>query len=250
MGLGVLVVPPATGDAMLHDPKTLNATNVIVIAPHPDDESLGCGGLISVLAAAGRSFHTIFVTDGGASHLHSRSWPRNRVAALREMEAAEALVHLGIGAHPRTFLRLRDAEMPRLSRAEWRSTLLRLTEIFRSFRPDLVLIPWRRDPHCDHRESWRLAKAAMARTGNNPMTFEYAIWLDELGFPSDYPRPQEAERVDFDIRIAVPGKLAAISAHRSQTTNLIDDDATAFRLSTTTIDRLSTGRETYWRPLS
>jgi LmbE family N-acetylglucosaminyl deacetylase len=82
---------------MLLDCDTLPVRNVLVVVPHPDDESLGCGGLIASLAVTGRLFHTVFVTDGGASHPGSREWPRHRVAAQREKEAAAALAHLGIG---------------------------------------------------------------------------------------------------------------------------------------------------------
>jgi LmbE family N-acetylglucosaminyl deacetylase len=235
---------------VLLDHKTLKAATVIVIAPHPDDESLGCGGLISLLAAAGSSFHTIFITDGGASHLNSVSWPRCRLAAQREQEADAALDRLGVGKHPRTFLRLRDGETPRLPVAVREAAVSRLIEIFRSFQPDLILMPWRRDPHCDHRESWRLAMNAISVVVGNPRVFEYAIWLEELGGPADFPQAHEVERVVFDISSAVQDKRAAISEHQSQITNLIDDDPTGFRLATATIDRLSGRYETYWRSLS
>jgi LmbE family N-acetylglucosaminyl deacetylase len=235
---------------VLCDPKSLKAATVVVVAPHPDDESLGCGGLIYLLAAAGSSFHTIFVTDGGASHPNSPSWPRHRLAARREDEAAAALDRLGIGEHPRTFLRLRDRETPELSAVARGAALSRLAKIFQSVRPDLVLLPWRRDPHCDHRESWRLAKTAIASAKNNPRVLEYAIWLDELGEPKDFPQRREVEVVAFDISPAVGAKRAAISAHQSQTTDLINDDPEGFRLATTTIERLSGPYELYWESLS
>jgi LmbE family N-acetylglucosaminyl deacetylase len=232
------------------DPRTLTAAEILVVAPHPDDESLGCGGLISFLAAAGRRFHTIFITDGGASHPNSRAWPRGRVTAQREEEASEALRHLGIGHHPRTFLRLQDAHMPMASSTARRSALARVSKILHTFRPGIILLPWRRDPHCDHRDSWELLREAIVGTGIQPMTLEYTIWLDELGCPGDHPRAHEVERLDFDIATAIPNKRAAIAAHRSQTTNMIDDDPTGFRLTSATIDRLTGPKETYWRSLS
>jgi LmbE family N-acetylglucosaminyl deacetylase len=231
---------------VLCDPNTLRANSVVVIAPHPDDESLGCGGLISLLAARGSTFHTVFITDGGASHPNSRLWPRCRLVRQREKEAASALSQLGIGEQSRTFLRLRDSETPKLSEADRGAALSHLTRIFRSACPDLVLMPWRRDPHCDHRESWRLAKAAIAHAQNTPRVFEYAIWLDELGQPEDFPRPREVQSMKLDVRLSLRAKRAAISAHLTQTTNLINDDPKGFRLSTTTIERLSGPYETYW----
>ena len=108
---------------MAYDPCLLAASNILVIAPHPDDELLGCGGLISKLAAHGRCFYTIFVTDGGASHLASAKWSRHALMACREREANDALCQLGIGNHPRMFLRLSDAAMPPVSSRLWRSAL-------------------------------------------------------------------------------------------------------------------------------
>jgi LmbE family N-acetylglucosaminyl deacetylase len=235
---------------MADDPCHLAVTNVLVIAPHPDDESLGCGGLISKLAADRRRFCTVFVTDGSASHLGSVKWSRPALAARREREAEEALYQLGIGDHPRIFLRLRDSAMPPASSQEWQFASRALDFVLRTFRPDLVLLPWRRDPHCDHRDSWRLVTEAIHRSVLTPMTLEYAIWLEEYGGAADYPRPDEARSIVFDISNEVANKRAAIAAHQSQITNLIDDDPNAFRLSVETITRLTDPCEAYWQPLT
>jgi LmbE family N-acetylglucosaminyl deacetylase len=235
---------------MAYDPCLLAASNILVIAPHPDDESLGCGGLISKLAAHGRCFYTIFVTDGGASHLASAKWSRHAIMACREREANDALRQLGIGNHPRMFLRLSDAAMPPVWSRLWRSALYQLDIVLRTFRPDLVLLPWRRDPHCDHRDSWRLAIEAIRQSALTPMTLEYAIWLEENGLPADYPCADEAQSIVFDISTEVANKRAAIATHQSQTTNLIDDDPNAFRLSVETITRLTGPCEAYWQPLT
>jgi LmbE family N-acetylglucosaminyl deacetylase len=217
-----------------------------VVAPHPDDESLGCGGLIAKLAAVGRSFHTLFVTDGGASHPASIKWPRHRLTAQREREAADALHFLGIGGHARTFLRLRDSDMPHSKSAEWKAVLVAAAEVVREFCPDLALLPWRRDPHCDHRASWHLAQAAIRPTKALPLCLEYAIWLDELGAAHDFPRPGEAELVAIDVSSELTCKRDAIAAHRTQITSLIDDDPNGFRLMPETIDRLTGTIESYY----
>lgn len=231
------------------DPALLAAQRILVIAPHQDDESLGCGGLIALLAGQGRRFHVVFVTDGGASHLNSPTWPRHRLSAQREVEAAEALCVLGAGDHPRTFLRLPDAGMPRPGEDAHAAALSTLVAVIEDFRPDLVLLPWRRDPHRDHRDSWSLTHLALEAARRHPQTLEYAIWLDEIGTDDDRPLPREAEAVVFAIDDAVALKRAATLAHISQATDLIDDDPFAFRLTAQTIDRLTGPRETYWRPL-
>ena len=231
----------------VRDCASLSAQRILVVAPHPDDESLGCGGLILSLAGLGRAFHVVFVTDGGASHLKSREWPRERLRAEREKEAAEALKLLGIAEAPRSFLRLRDADMPKPGSEDHASALAAASGIVAAFKPDLVLLPWRRDPHCDHRDSWRLFVDALEAETLSPDVLEYAIWLDEIGNPDDHPRPGEMERVAFDISRVVPAKRAAVAAHLSQTTDLIADDPDAFRLTPETIDRLAGPVEAYWK---
>lgn len=222
---------------------------VLVVAPHPDDESLGCGGLVATLARRGAAFRFVFVTDGSASHPRSRAWPKPRLAARRKAEAAQALHRLGVGTQPRLFLELADAAMPAAYSADWQNAAARIEAVVGEFQPDLALLPWRRDPHCDHRASWTLAQAAMRCADAHPLTLEYAIWLDELGVPNDYPRRDEAEAISFDVGAALARKRAAVAAHATQTTALIDDDPAGFRLAPATIARLTQPTETFWRPL-
>lgn len=240
----------ASGDAGAAplDPATVEAARILVVAPHPDDESLGCGGLIAALARLGRRFHVVFVTDGAASHRNSPTWPAARLAARREREAAEALDRLGLGSHGRSFLRLPDAAMPKPGSPEGKAALASMLEIVRGFEPDLVLQPWRRDPHCDHRDSWQLTADALDAAGLDPQRLEYAIWLDELGADGDRPRPGEAERIAFDIAAVVAVKRFAVEAHLSQATSLIPDDPHAFRLAPETVRRLTGPEEPYWKP--
>lgn len=234
----------------LRSPSSLDAERILVVAPHQDDESLGCGGLLHELALAGRQIEVVFVTDGGASHPRSRLWPRERLAAQREREAEEAMALVGLSKAPRHFMRLRDADMPRPGSAEDDAALAAACAISDAFRPDLALLPWRRDPHRDHRDAWSLFTRAFAALGRLPEVLEYAIWLDEIGVPDDHPRAGEAERVRFDVASGLDAKLAAVKAHSSQVSDLIPDDPTAFRLTDQTIRRLVGPVESYWRPLS
>ncbi|MCQ0988998.1 PIG-L deacetylase family protein [Jiella marina] len=230
------------------DPESIAASRILVVAPHPDDETLGCGGLMAALAAKGRWFHTLFVTDGGASHRASPSWPRARLAAQRQAEATEALARLGLADHPRTFLGLPDAGMPPAGSVGWEQSMARVRRLLADFQPDLVLLPWRRDPHRDHRDSWLLVSAACEAESLRVDSLEYAIWLDELGSEEDQPQPGEMAPVTFDISAGIAAKRHAIAAHRSQTTGLIDDDPAGFRLTDETIARLTGPTEKFLRP--
>jgi LmbE family N-acetylglucosaminyl deacetylase len=218
----------------------------LVIAPHPDDESLGCGGLLAMLAQRDCEVIVIFVTDGGASHLNSPSWTRIKLATKRREEANAALSELGLSGAARIFFNLRDADMPAERSRDWYRAVARLSDVLRRFKPHLVMLPWRRDPHCDHRASYVLAAHAM-RLHPPTMTLEYAIWLDELGSDGDHPMSTEATRVELDIGSNIVAKKRAINMHHTQTTRLIDDDPSGFLLSPKTIARLTGPKEYYWR---
>ena len=219
---------------------------VLVIAPHPDDETLGCGGVIAATVRRGDPVHTVFVTEGGASHPNCRSWSRARRAKRREAEAADALRRLGAGEEPRTFLRLPDAAMPGQGEPAHAAAQATLVGVLDGLLPALAVLPWRRDPHSDHRASWVLATDAIVASGQSPAILEYAIWLDDLGGPGDWPAPGEMEAVVLAVPRAV--KRHALLAHRSQLGEGVFDDPDGFALTTATIARLTGVEELYWRP--
>lgn len=219
----------------------------MVIAPHPDDEALGCGGLVAAFRGLGRAVCVVFVTDGGASHLGSQSVSRTMLARLRRDEALRSIETLGLHRTDAHFFDLPDADMPEVTSPRGRPTVTDLANLIHAFDPDLILSPWRRDPHRDHRDSWTLLQAALQEAGKDIRQFEYAIWLAELGDPGDWPSLDEMERIDFDISAYVHIKRAAVMAHKTQILPLIDDDPNGFRLTDKTIGRLVQPLETYWR---
>src|ERR1700722_14882232 len=76
----------------------------LIIAPHADDESLGCGGLIAACCQAGHPPVVVIFTDGGMSHPGSKSFPRDKLIRLRETEAREAVSSLGLPGDRLIFL--------------------------------------------------------------------------------------------------------------------------------------------------
>ena len=85
---------------------------VVIVAPHPDDESLGCGALIAEAVGAGRPVRIVFLSDGTGSHPNSRRYPAARLRALREGEAQAAAAALGLAPAHIEFLRLPDRAVP------------------------------------------------------------------------------------------------------------------------------------------
>lgn len=232
-------MPDSLVGSLLCNPETLPLRSIdvvcsfgptLVVAPHPDDESLGCGGAIALLRDAGTPVHVLVVSDGAGSHPHSLRYPAPCLRALREQEELAALDALGVPRSAATFLRLPDTAVPAAGDAGFIAAVGACRTLLVEHGIRTVLAPWRREPHCDHRAANEIARAALAGCIRPARLLEYPIWTWTLGEPDDAPAAHEARAWRLPIAGVLPRKLAAIAAHRSQTTDLIDDDAEGFRL--------------------
>ena len=130
-------IPLITCDALLGDRALL------VLAPHPDDESLGCGAVLAQVFAqrgSGRKAHIICLTDGAASHPQSLAVPADRLAAIRQTELVAAVEQLGGNASDISFMGAPDgalatsrascaASMSPVSKAVWLPLEMRSTQL-------------------------------------------------------------------------------------------------------------------------
>ena len=214
----------------LHPPSAIaEFGSTLVVAPHPDDESLGCGGAIALLRQMGCTVRVLVISDGTLSHPHSRRYPAPALQALRERETLCAVAELGVKPEAVKFLQLKDGSVPLQSTNGFDEAVARCCAYLTAFAPQTILLPWRYDPHPDHRAAWGLIYTAIADLNLSPRLVEYPIW--------DWDPTQNAAPVcevtawRLDISPVLPLKLQAIAAHRSQTTDLIDDDPEGFRLT-------------------
>jgi len=230
----------------LRPPETVRSFGTtLVVAPHPDDESLGCGGAIGLLRRYGQHVHVVFVSDGVLSHPHSRRYPAARLRALREDEARGALDVLGVPRARVSFLRLPDRGVPLEDAPGFADAVARLRAMVEKTAPATVLTPWRRDPHPDHRATSALVAAVLEGHGGMRV-LEYPIWLWLLAEDGDAPRPSDAMTPwRLDITPLLERKQEAIATHRSQTTDLIDDDPDGFRLEPEMLDHFAHPWEIY-----
>jgi LmbE family N-acetylglucosaminyl deacetylase len=173
----------------------------VVVAPHPDDESVGLSGLISRLAMLKRSILLIAATDGAASRPgYSARMPRQPVEA-RSLEAWRVVQRLG----PRrtTILRtgLDDGEVARVEHdLEWRLRGLLLPS-------DVVFATWRHDGHPDHDAVGRVAANACAALLVHLV--EVPLWAWQWSFPGDRRIPwQRARRIFLDPMLRARNRLA------------------------------------------
>ncbi|MBD9561954.1 PIG-L deacetylase family protein [Pseudomonas sp. PDM09] len=133
----------------------------VVIAPHPGDEVLTCGGLLQQLCALGHPLQLISITDGSYSHFGSRQWSQKRLSVFRPQESVEALRRLGVPMHSLKWIR---AGFTDSGLAERESELTQF--IVRYLRPgDVVFTTWREDGNLDHDAVGRASARAAALVG-------------------------------------------------------------------------------------
>jgi LmbE family N-acetylglucosaminyl deacetylase len=213
-------LPPAT----LND--LLGGRRPLILAPHPDDESLGCGGLIAACCAAGIQPVVAILTDGAASHPGSLAYPPERLAALREQEARNAVKILGLAPENLHFLHYADTDLPKAG-ARFETAVAFLMHIAGEGDCGVVFAPWIHDPHCDH-EAAALIALALARRETLPL-FSYPVW-GWLRASGDEITAPEISGFRLDVSPHLVLKQSAIAAHESQYGALITDSPDGFRL--------------------
>jgi LmbE family N-acetylglucosaminyl deacetylase len=198
----------------------------LILAPHADDESLGCGGLIAGLCDRGRPPLIVAVTDGAGSHPNSAAFPPARLKQVRADELRAACAILGLAADRISFLDFPDTRAPSDGPVFDRAVAA-IAALVRQHRVSTIFATWRHDPHCDHDATAAIARAAARATGARVKFYPVWGWL--------LPRHQALTMAPVagarvDITAYVERKRRAIEAHASQYSDLIDDDPGGFRL--------------------
>lgn len=219
--------------------------NLLVLSPHPDDETLGCGGLISMLKSSGKKVIVIFITSGSASHT-SHTHPPNELAKLRENEAKAACSKLGVLNEDVYFIGAKDSELNTLDSGELNEIVIKITHILEGIKIDTIAIPWRRDPHPDHIVTYTIGELFSISQDSKMVKLEYPIWLWKNGNEEDYPFEQEVAPFRLDITRYIEQKSVALQMHQSQLGNIIHDDPNGFVLTKDMLEPFSGPYEYYF----
>ncbi len=182
---------------------------LIVVAPHPDDETLGLGATIAQLVAAGVAVRVITVSDGGPVRPGATPRERARAEITRRYEMRRASGVLGIP--PPISLGLPDGEL-----ADHEDGIARLlTRILEGAAPGTwCAATWRGDGHPDHEAVGRAAAEACGRTG--VALLEYPVWMWHWAGPADPAVPWDRARSVDAPSWAYDRKRLAAQCFRSQ----------------------------------
>lgn len=180
--------------------------SVLVIAPHPDDEILGCGGTIARLTDAQCDVHVALVTKGQEPRFSERSIERVRM----ESETAHALLKVS-----RThYLDFPAAELDSVRHADLNSAIANLIE---EIAPSTIFLPFLGDIHLDHQLVFRSGMVAARPRGDKCPTRILAYeTLSESNWGAPYLEPGFIPNVFVDIEATLDRKLDAFHCFASQ----------------------------------
>ena len=150
--------------------------SLVIIAPHPDDEALGCAGLIHAHRSAGQPVSIIYITDGAASHPnHPRLNPTD-LARIRRTEATHALHLLGVPSASLHFLDAADGTLGHLDAETTGQLITRIGRLLTSLNPATLCLPCRDDGSSEHIAAFNLIQDALQQAQLSPRLLEYPIW--------------------------------------------------------------------------
>ena len=216
---------------------------VVVLAPHADDESLGCGLLLASLWKEGGRAHVACLTDGAASHPRSRAVPPARMRGLRREELGRAVGLLGGRDRDVTFFDLPDAAAHRVH-GPGEDPARRLAALVDRLGAATLVAPSPLDPHCDHEAGAAAARRVAERRPGLRLLF-YPVWSRWHARGGRPPTPSGARTLAWG-RGPRHDKRAAIHAHRSQMGQVVRDDPDGFTLSPRHREAMLTPTERYW----
>jgi len=192
---------------------TGNAGRVLVLAPHPDDEVLGCGGTIARLADQGQEVHVAIMTSGRP--------PRFAAEGVALVRAEAEAAHRMLGVAETYFGDLPAAELDTVAHADLNAAV---SDVVQRVRPDTLFIPFIGDLHLDHKLLFRAALvAARPRGANYPARILAYETLSETNWLAPYLDQSFTPNVYLDISATLDRKIAAFRAFASQCKEFPDE---------------------------
>lgn len=147
--------------------------SAIVFAPHPDDETLGCGGTIVQKKAVGAAIKLVFMTDGSQSH--ASLIDTAKLAKMRQQEAIAAAKALGVESTDITFLGFGDGRLDQ----HIATATNRVYDLLQTNPVDEVFVPYHLEPPADHAATYEAVIGAIKRLPVRPQIYAYPIWYWE-----------------------------------------------------------------------
>lgn len=212
---------------------------LVVVAAHPDDETLGAGGLLAMADAAGARIIVVIATDGDASHPTSPTHGTADLAAIRRREVYAAMAEVAPGAQVQ-LLGMPDGFLDRHADELRERIAEHLGEASH------VVTTWSQDRHPDH-EACARAVADLLREHRSRRVrhWQYPIWAWHWAAQHSTSFPVESMRRLALDEHASAAKARAIAAYRSQIAPLSDQPGDEEVLSARMLEHFRGGDEVF-----
>lgn len=178
--------------------------HILVVAAHPDDEAIGCGGVILQNAEYGSQVEVVLLTSG---ELGCPGEDLEQTKTMRVHEAFEASAILG--SKVVDFWGEPDGAL-----AINADTISHMTRLLAERKPDIIYVTGEDDAHSDHKAAATIVRKAVEQSIFSPKCFMYEVWT-----------PMSTYDVVIDITAEIGKKLQAIRKHESQVKRIRFDEA-------------------------
>ena len=150
---------------------------MVVIAPHPDDEVFGCGGMITLATARQKKVHVVVLTGGENSHKGCCELSADSIKTSRRQLTMNAAAKLGLPEESIIFLNWPDGGIPCQRQEDFIEYANQLQEIIESLNPDTVFTPHPFEGWSDHIAAQQITRAAVKQSSINCRVFYYCVWF-------------------------------------------------------------------------
>jgi LmbE family N-acetylglucosaminyl deacetylase len=180
--------------------------NILILAPHPDDEVLGCGATIKKLSEEGNQVFVLVASRGS-----KRLYDQTKVEAVRK-EALEAHVLLGV---TKTFFL--DFPAPELDTVPLADISREISKVISDFQINVLYLPHRGDIHNDHRVVFNAGLVAARPVGNCSVTEIYAYeTLSETEWAAPFGDDAFIPTCFVNVESTLEAKMEAMQCFKSQ----------------------------------
>jgi len=199
----------------LAKPAGISASSLLIIAPHPDDEVLACGGLIALKNTKNARVSVVFLTEGEASHKGCCNASSDKVAFARRQLAVESGKILGLKTEDMFWLGLPDGNIPDRKEVGFKQTLKRLAKLIDEVKPCEIYVPHYHDCWPDHEAASTVARFALREINSDCDLFYYPVWIWHNLRIRSLPELLKTKIVCINIGPVLDKKKAAVEHYLS-----------------------------------
>jgi len=189
-------------------PVTVSSASALVIAPHPDDETFGCGGLIALKRSQGSAVHVVFLSRGEGAHRNCCGTSEALIGDVRKQQAEQSCAMLGVLRENLHWLELPDGGIPDGDNVDV-ETVNKLGDLIRTSSPAEVYAPVPFDCWPDHECAFDLIRSVFVKHGADCTLYGYSVWMWYTLRIRDLLRLKKWRALRLDIRSVQKVKQSA-----------------------------------------